>query len=187
MNIGVLGQTLVEAGQLEQAGSILDSASSLHQPPQAIGERVIAFSRALFAEASGDLETALSLVTELFQSIESAGPDQPEGAGCRLFLLRGMIYAGLGRADDARADYQSAMAAAKEFGERPSLWRLHAAMARLFEAQGNTSEAEAQRALGRQVVSDLAADVPEAELRATFVREAERRLSGAPISILSGN
>jgi len=126
-------------------------------------------------------------VTELFQSIESASPDQPVAAGCRLFLLRGMIYAGLGRADDARSDYEIAIAEAKEFGERPSLWRLHAAMARLFEAQGNTSEAEAQRALGRQVVSDLAADVPEAELRAAFVREAERRLSGAPISVTPGS
>ncbi len=181
INTGVLAQAFLESGDIDQAGSLLDSAGSLRQPPQAIGERVVCYSRALLAKARGDLALALSLVTELFDSTEAAAPSRTD-AGPRLILLRGELYAGLGRASDARADYQIAIDGAKEFGERPSLWRLHAAMSRLLEAQGEASEAKAHRALGRQVVAALAADIPEPGLRTTFLREAELRLSDEAMS-----
>ncbi|MEP7357952.1 MAG: hypothetical protein ABI847_11970, partial [Anaerolineales bacterium] len=186
IHTGVLAQAYLEIGQVEQAGQLLDGAGVLRQPPQAIGERVLSASRAQLAAARGDLPGALALVNELFDSLEPAAPDQPNHASSRLLLLRGGLYAALGRLDDAHADYETALAAAAAYGERPSLWRLHAAMARLLDTQARLPEADEQRAHGRQVIAALAEEVPEPDLRAVFLRGAERRLSAAPVSLTPG-
>jgi tetratricopeptide (TPR) repeat protein len=178
-HIGALAHAFLEAGDQEQASRVLESAGSLGRPPQAIGERAVAYARAVLAEARGDLAEALSLVTELVDSTEAAGQGQPEAVGPRLLLLRSAIYRRLGRTDDAYADLQAGQAVAEAIGERPALWRLHSAMAHLLDSRGLASEGDKQRTLGRQVVAELAINVPEPELRATFLREAERRLSSA--------
>ena len=176
-HIAFLAHAWVEAGNLDEAERVLAGAGSLRQPPQAIGERAITFSRAILANARGSFDSALSLITELLDSSEETAPDAPAPASPRLLLQRGNALAGLGRLPEAQADYETGLALAAKFGERPSQWRLHAAVARLLETQGRPAEADAQRELGRQMILSLAAGVPEPDLRATFEREALRRLA----------
>jgi tetratricopeptide (TPR) repeat protein len=179
---GMLAQALLEYGQVDEAARMLDSAGSMRRPPQAIGERVVIFASALLAHVRGQDDAALAVVEELLESAEAAAPGQPS-ATPRMLLLRGAIYAGLGRVDEAGSDFQTGLSVAAAFGEGPSLWRLHAALAQLLEAQAQPAAAEDQRTQGLKVVAELAKDVPESQLRETFVREAARRLSGSTMPL----
>jgi len=112
----------------------------------------------------------LEIVTWLAATSGSAAAtDQPVVP--RLLLLRGRIAAVL-RADEAEAALLAARSVAETCGIQPLTWQLHMALGRLYQAQLRRRDAAACYASARQLVSEVAATIPDASQAAAFLRQA---------------
>jgi tetratricopeptide (TPR) repeat protein len=167
-HIGMLCAAYADSNALDQSAAILSTAADIRQPPQSIGERLVAYGRAYLARARGELDEALELVQSLIAAAGPPLPDEPLVAIPLLFLLRGGVYADLGQPEPAEADFRSALAAASAHGERPLIWRLHNALGQLLERQGRPAEAASEFEQARTIVAELAAGLTDASLRDNF-------------------
>ena len=69
-------------------------------------------------------------------------------------------------------------------GVRPLIWRSHAALARLYHRRRRREETVVQAAAARDIITSLAATIPDETLRNSFLRQAEALLpaSSSPTS-----
>ncbi|HEX5506271.1 MAG TPA: LuxR C-terminal-related transcriptional regulator, partial [Thermomicrobiales bacterium] len=75
----------------------------------------------------------------------------------------------LGRLDAAEAALLAAQGIADTLGARPWGWRIHLALGRLHLRRRDRERAARECAAGRALVEELAAEVPDAALRRTFL------------------
>jgi tetratricopeptide (TPR) repeat protein len=144
--------------------------------PVTQAERMVALVWAELALARGDAASALEIVERLQASTPHAAAGEVVP---RLWLLRGQILSARGCHAEAVAVLRAAQPAAKEI--RTLTWRLHAALARVYAAQGLAAEAASESAAARAVIQAMAATLGEPARRETFVRAALARLpAGAP-------
>ena len=89
-----------------------------------------------------------------------------------IWQLRGAALAALGRVDEAAAMLQAAYAAAHAQGARPSCWRALLAHGKLLLARGDRDQADAALDDARAIIAELAADIPDPQVREIFLRNA---------------
>jgi len=171
---GFLASTATLQGDFERAESALDAAGLRPDTPsQTPGQRRAWSARAELALAKGDPAEALAIVQRLIGSAAnlSAGRVVPY-----LWKLRGEALAALRRASEAESVLRAARDGAVEQGMRPLLWRIHVALGNLYRTQARREEAERVLSAARAIIEELAASVPDEELRNTFLSQAARRL-----------
>jgi DNA-binding CsgD family transcriptional regulator len=168
---GMLAMTYLRQGKPGLADAVLAAQVDLSGLPRWLGQRVGWSARAELALAQGDPALALRIL-ELLRATQPDGSDPILG----LWRLRGEAEVAQGKLDDAEATLREALTAAKAFGLRPILWRIHCALARIYQKQRRQEEARIEIAATDAIVAALADDVPDHLLRETFLREARMLL-----------
>jgi tetratricopeptide (TPR) repeat protein len=167
---GALASACVAAGDLHAAVAALTATPALppaSHTPATQGERSLAAAWAELSLAQGNAAAALEIVERMAANTPhvSAGAIVP-----RLWLLRGRALAALGQLPAAEAVLRAAFPAAQDV---PVLgWRLHAALAHVLAAQGQSAAAEQEAEAARGRIHALAATIPELPVRNAFVRTA---------------
>jgi DNA-binding NarL/FixJ family response regulator len=156
------------------AEAVLTAALEPDAPMQTIGQRLIWAARADLALARADPGTALEITERL---IASASNLSDKYVIPRLWKLRGEAQASLGRRAEAETMLRASQEAAQAQRLRPLLWRICVALGKLSQAQGLHEEAEQALATAWAVIEELAAEVPDEQLRAHFVAQATTMLS----------
>lgn len=132
-----------------------------------LGERQIWFARAELALAGEEPAVALEIVDARLAAERAANPDSTLGVP-RLTLVRANALAALGRSDDAERALDAARAEATAQGARPTLWRIEAASGHLHRARKRRLEARRFFDGARAIADELAARIPDDDLRACF-------------------
>ncbi|HEX6738368.1 MAG TPA: AAA family ATPase, partial [Vicinamibacteria bacterium] len=169
---GVLARACVAQGDLARAGVVV-AAADPGGPVASMAHWLLRYGAAALTLARGEPEVALRLAGELARPI---APGAAPPNAIRVAWLRGEALAALGRAGEAEAALRTALEGASAQALPPLLWRLHAALARLFQAMGRRDEAEREAAAGRAIIEELAAGLPDLALRETFHQRAIAQL-----------
>jgi DNA-binding CsgD family transcriptional regulator len=155
------------------AESILTAALEVDAPMQTMGQRIVWAARADLALARNDPGQALDVTDRL---IASAANMSEERVIPRLWKLRGEALAALYRTAEAETMLRAAQEAAHAQGLRPLLWRICVVLGKLYRASRRQEEAEQAFASARTIIEELAAPIPDENLRATFLSSAQQRL-----------
>lgn len=155
---GMLALAYIKQGELALAETLL-AGYSFTQDMSCLHERIARVAAVELALAQGHPARALDITHDLIASTPEleAGQVVP-----RLCALRGRALAGLGRLAEATDDLRAACAAGLRQGTRPRVWRVQAELGRLYQAQGRTAEAEAERAAARELAQTMAAGMTAA-------------------------
>jgi tetratricopeptide (TPR) repeat protein len=164
MSAGALVSALAGAGRHDEAAAVLDDHLSDDMPMTTLASRNLWASAADLALVAGDAHQALQLADRLIETL----PGTASRPVPRLELLRGQALTALGRHAEADQALQAAFEAAEWSSARPLQWRILAAQVRLSQEQGNPTAAERAHAAAQALVAELAAAVPDDELRAVF-------------------
>ena len=152
-----------------KAEAILSAALEQDAAMQTKGQRLVWAARADLALARSDPGTALDITERLIASASNLSDDSVIP---RLWKLRGDALAALDRRAEAEAILRAAEVAAQDQRLRPLLWRICIALGKLYQAQGLLEEAEQVLATAQAMIEELAADVPDEQLRAHFLAQA---------------
>ena len=133
---------------------------------QTIGQRLVWSARADLALARGDPGQALDITERLIASATnlSEGRVIP-----RLWKLRGEALAALDRVAEVEAMLRAAQETARAQRLRPLLWRIAVVLGRLYQSQGRREEAEQAFTTARTIIEELAANVPDEQVREQFL------------------
>jgi tetratricopeptide (TPR) repeat protein len=167
--IGFLASTYVLQGELGRAEATLAAAPAFDAAAPTVAQRQVLCVQAELALARCDPTLALQVVDRL---IASAAHAAGERVVPRLSALRGEALMALQRWPEAEAALQAARQGALAQGARPRLWRIHAALGRLYRAQARQTDAERAWRVAQAIIQELAADVPDPGLRQNFVQAA---------------
>ncbi len=170
---GLLAPVYLLQHDQTSAEAILTAALEPDAPMQTIGQRLVWAARADLALARGDPGMALDITERL---IASASNLSAESVIPRLWKMRGEALAALGRTAEAETILRAAQAAAHVQRLRPLLWRICVALGKLYQAQERLEEAEQAFADARAMIEELAAGVPDEQLRAHFLSQATTML-----------
>jgi DNA-binding CsgD family transcriptional regulator len=163
----MLAMTYLRQGEPDLALALLAAQFDLSGLPRWLGQRAGWSARAELALAQGDLALAFQLLDQLHAT-------QPDGSDPILWLwrLRGEAEMAQGRLNDAEATLREAIAAAGALGLRPILWRVHCALAQVYQKQRRQEEARVEIVTAHMIVAALADELPDESLRETLLREA---------------
>jgi DNA-binding CsgD family transcriptional regulator/Flp pilus assembly protein TadD len=166
---GFLAPAYLLQQDLTKAELILSAALEPDAPMQTIGQRLVWAARADLALARSDPVLALDITDRL---IASAANLSNERVIPRLWKLRGKALAALHRTAEGETMLRAAQEAAHAQGLRPWLWRICVALGRLYQTQGQREEAEQVFSTARALIEELAANLPDEELREQFLLQA---------------
>jgi DNA-binding NarL/FixJ family response regulator len=114
---------------------------------------------------------ALQIVDPLLAATANR-ENQHRGGIPYLARLRGEGLAALQQWAEAEATFQAALAVAQVQGTPRLIWPLQVALGRLYQAQGRSAAAAQAFVAARAVIEEIAANVPDLELRANFLQQA---------------
>jgi DNA-binding CsgD family transcriptional regulator len=174
---GFLTAVCVAQGDTARAEAALAAAIGQDTPMETLGQRGTWCACAELALHQGDAGRALEIADRLIASAANTSTERPVP---RLWKLRGEALAALGRVAEAESALVVAREAAEAQGERARLWRIHAALGKLYLAERRREAAQHELAQARAVIGELAADIPDESLRLGFVRGATATLPSAP-------
>jgi DNA-binding CsgD family transcriptional regulator len=165
---GLLASVCVAQHDFAGAEELLANTLDPDTVMETRGQRLAWCARAELSLATGDPTLALHVVDRL---IATAANVAAYGEGCvpRLWHLRGAALA-LDHTAEAEVALLAADAGALTRGLPPIRWRIQASLGRLYQAQGRRKQADSAFATARTIVKDLAAGVPDSDLRAVFLR-----------------
>lgn len=170
----MLALTLIARRDPESAEAVLNAALG----PDPLSR--ITFIKRLCIAALGELELARGDAVRALeiadQLITTAANLTAESVIPRLWKLRGEALARLERFEEAERVLTAARTAAQGQGIRPTLWRIHFALGKLYQLQDRRKEAEVEYAAARRIVQEIAEDVPDPELRATLLQGTDHLL-----------
>ena len=178
-----LAVALARLGEFERAHAVLDDAAvpspigreALRpgdEDSPTLGERYLALARAVVALEEGRPSLALEIADERLAAERGSVP--------RLTFVRALALAALDRADEAEETLHRAREQAILYESRPLLWRVQAATGELLRKQRRRGEARQAFDEARATASELAASIPDAELRATFERAVDTLAPASP-------
>jgi DNA-binding CsgD family transcriptional regulator len=170
---GFFAQVLILQRNLARAESILTAALDADASMQTIGQRIVWAARADLALAGSDPGQALDITNRL---IASAANLSEECVMPHLWKLRGEALLGLGQIFEAETALRAAQEAAYAQGLRPLQWRSCVSLGKLYQNQGHQEEAEQLFATARSIIEELAANVPDEQLREQFLSQATAML-----------
>ena len=168
-----LARVLIFQKDFTKADSILAAALEPEAAMQTIGQRLVWAARADLALVRGNPDLALDITDRL---ISSAANLSEERVIPRLWKLRGEALVALQRIAEAETALQAAQAAAQAQGLRPWLWRICLALGKLYQTQERQEDAEQAFANARALIEELAANLPDEQLRAHFLSQATAML-----------
>jgi DNA-binding CsgD family transcriptional regulator len=175
---GHLASTYVLANALPQAEHTLKAALTPTTPTQTLGQRLMWCADAELALARRDTSRAYQVIEQLLASAGNTG----EGRDVlRLSRLHGEALIALNRASEAEAVLQHASKTAQQQGALPLLWRMHLTLGKCYQAQRRYEAAEESLLAARDIIEQLAPNVPES-LRADFLEQTHHLLSLMPPS-----
>jgi DNA-binding NarL/FixJ family response regulator len=166
--VGFLALAYTQQGELDQADLLLQMNLDLEQPIQTLGQRLLWRARAEIALARGEGALALQAVDRL---LESATNRDHNSVIPRLAKARGDALLLLGQSDAAEIEFLQALEVARRQEALPLLWRIHASLAQLYQAQSRLNEARQQSDSARMLLEELARQLPES-LRKDFSHRA---------------
>ena len=161
-----LARTLVSSGLAAQAATLLDGYAP-ERPSRTVGGTLLLGAQCEVALARGEPVQALELADELIG--QATQGERPPGVVPRLLKLRGHALVALGRFEDGVLALQQARAIAVEISARPLLWRIDAALGRVFTLLRQTTKAQHYFNTARVCVKELADAIADASLRAGFL------------------
>jgi DNA-binding CsgD family transcriptional regulator len=144
-----------------------------------LGERQLWLARAEVALAQHRPDFALEIADARLASEDAANPDSELGVPY-LRLVRADALVSLQRFDEAAHALEKARVEATQQGARPQLWRIEAAFGHLHRLQRRRLEARRAFDAARAIADELAAKVPDDELRARFGKALDGVIPSGP-------
>jgi tetratricopeptide (TPR) repeat protein len=134
------------------------------------GEYAPGFSASPIAGAErklleGDPEAALELAADIAPKMDGLGM---HNAKLQALVLSALALEKLGRLDDAAESAAETLVELDRLGFRSLAWRLHALRARALRAAGDSVGAGREREKAWEIVSSIAATIPDPNHRAAF-------------------
>jgi DNA-binding CsgD family transcriptional regulator/tetratricopeptide (TPR) repeat protein len=173
---GFLAVVYLQQQEPKLAEELLASVLSSDAPAQTLGQRLVWCARGELALARDNPQEALEVVDRLEMAVRNGPAAHGPVPALRLLSLRADALAAIGRLEESEALLREALDLAVTQGARPMLWRLHAALGKVFRLQERHGETESACATARGVVESLAAAIPDEALRDVFLRGAITRL-----------
>jgi ATP/maltotriose-dependent transcriptional regulator MalT len=141
-----------------------------------MSQRQLWCARAELAAAQNDVALALHLIEQLEAIAQLNAPEGSRTVLPRLTLLRAetllkMKTASTTQLTEAFADLQTACQIELARGARPMVCRIHLALGQIHRAQNHLAEADQEFAQARQLLDELAADIPDQALRENFLTQ----------------
>ena len=165
---GSLAGTCIEQGDLSAAKSVLDTGAPVETPMQTMGQRQAWVMRGELALAEGNPNAALDIAERLANGSSAEGRLRMP----LVTMLRGKSLTALSRYDDAEAWLHAAETQLRAQGAQTSLRRVLTDLATLYQRMGRADDATRYATEARAVIRRLAETIPEAVLRAVFMRQA---------------
>lgn len=175
-NTAVLAATRIAQGDLEAAEEVLDAGAPVDIAMHTVGQRLSWVTRGELALAQGRPEVALDIASRL------AGNSTPDGEyGMPLAaLLRGRALTALGHFDEAEAWLRAAERHLRAQGARTSLRRTLTHQTTLYQRMGRDDDATRTANEARELAYQMAETIPDAVLRAVFLRQCLASLPPEP-------
>jgi DNA-binding CsgD family transcriptional regulator len=144
-----------------------------------LGERQLWLARAELALAEHKPEMTLKIVDARLVSERATNPDGVLGVP-RLSLLRAEALSALGRYGDAERALEGARREGVEQGAHPMRWKVEAALGHVYRLQRRRLEARRAFDTARAIADELAAKIPDEDLRVRFSDGLESLIPSGP-------
>jgi class 3 adenylate cyclase/tetratricopeptide (TPR) repeat protein len=167
----MLASSCIAGGDLERAATLIARDAAM-EAPTSLASLMAVTLRSALALSRGDAPGALATLEPLVALAKAPLVPSPI-----LSLYWGEALAAAGRPEEAERALQAARRMARARGIRPALWRIDAALGRIFGAQSRAEEAERAFAEARATLAALAEEIPDMHLRETFLANATRRIA----------
>jgi DNA-binding CsgD family transcriptional regulator len=168
MLTGILASTLIAQGDLASAKSVLDTGAPEETPMQTMGQRQAWVVRGELALAEENPAIALDIAERLANGASADGQHRMP----MVAMLRGRSLTALRRFDEAEMCLRVAETQLRAQGAQTSLRRVLTELAALYQRMGRADDATRYATEARVVIRRLAETIPEAVLRAVFMRQA---------------
>jgi tetratricopeptide (TPR) repeat protein len=172
---------LTALGRYDEAHAPLGSVdlTKLPEPDRTFLMAAAGLAGARLALLEGDVAAAETAARSVVEALRTTGV-RILLAGALVELARALAAAG--RSEEAEREAREAVLQAERLGERIALWEALAVAAELEERRGAVHEATASRSRARAIVDDIAAELPEEDLRDRFLARDDVRALGDPKS-----
>ncbi|MGZ3611038.1 MAG: helix-turn-helix transcriptional regulator [Ktedonobacteraceae bacterium] len=171
---GHLASTYVLQKEHTRADSILNAAIDANTPSQTLGQRLAWCARAELALSRKEPSQALQIIEQIMTSGAHSGESR---AIPRLARLRGEALTALNRASEAEEILKHAKITAQQQEALPLLWRIHLALGKCYQTQRRYEAAEESLLAARDIIEQLATNVPGESLRSDFLEHTHTQLS----------
>lgn len=168
----------LQAGDQARAEALLNESfgdEAADEAPSTMAERLGWYAWAEIMLARSQPAQALEITTRLVASAAAAS-DTEQPVVPRLLLLHGRVLAALQRNDEAEAMLLEARTVAEAQSAKSLSWQISVALGRLYHRCLRRRDAAQAYASARQMVEQLAANIPDAELAGAFLRQATARM-----------
>jgi DNA-binding CsgD family transcriptional regulator len=181
---GYLALICIAQRDTARAAAVLAPLLDADTAMETQGQRIDWVARAELALAEGDAPLALQIAEHLIATAPHAA--EP-GSIPTLWLLLGKAHVALGHTAEAEAALMAAADGAARLGLLPLHWRVLHSLGRFYFTAGRRTQARGAYADARTIVTEIAARIPDAALRDSFVRAAAAMLprqtaTAAPIA-----
>ncbi|HEX5155595.1 MAG TPA: AAA family ATPase [Ktedonobacterales bacterium] len=176
LNAALLAATHVAQGDLVAAETVLDMAIPPGIAMQTVGQRLAWVTRGELALAQGKPDVARDIARRLAGNLTPTG----QFAMPLVALLYGKALTALSRYDEAEAWLRAATPQLQAQGARTSLRRALTHLAALYQHMGRADDAARSANEARELAYQLAETIPDAVLRAVFLRQSLASLPTEP-------
>ena len=165
---GYLASAAIALHDLAQAETVLYAVLNSDTPAQTMAQRLVWCAAVELALVQEHPARAL----EIIDQSSTIGAQGVEGqSSLRVLKLRGEALVMLQRPVEAEVAFVAAQEIARAQGVRPMQWRICIALGSLYQAQGRNTEAEQTFAIARTLIEELAANVPDVQVREQFLHQ----------------
>src|SRR6185437_2137745 len=175
-NTAVLAATCIAQGNLSAAEAVLDAGAPVDIAMETVGQRLSWVTRGDLALAQGKPDVALDIARRL------SGNSSPDGQyGMPMVaLLQGKALTALGRFDEAEVWLSDATLHVRAQGARTALRRVLTHQTALYQQMGRADDAARAANEARELAYQMAETIPDAVLRAVFLRQSLASLPPEP-------
>jgi DNA-binding CsgD family transcriptional regulator len=167
-----LGRAYVLNHNLPAAQAALQAVMPREQQPRNMAERDIALAWGELVLAQGEAGLALQMAEHLLASAPGLVRGQSPQPIPHLLKLKGEALMALSHLDEAVEALEDARRGAVARNARPVLWTIHWSLGRAYQLFQRKDQARQERAVGRQLIKELATTIDDASLRDQFERAA---------------
>jgi tetratricopeptide (TPR) repeat protein len=168
-----LGDNLMASGRLDEGEEEFKRVEHVARNPRPQDQWMLwRYSQHLFHSygelwlARADYDKAMAYADECLALAEQGDSKKNIVKGRR---LRGQVFLARGKLPEAEQELAAALEIAKEIGNPPQLWKTHAALGDLRQAQGRPEEARQAYREALSVIDGVAAGLEDESLRETFL------------------